>query len=240
VTETVYVYGVVPRDADPDLDSSDVRLVRANGVAALVSDAEDAPVFATRENLTEHARILQEAMDSCGAVLPMRFGIVMPESVLRSEFLDRRAPELSRLIDQVTGRVELNLRGFWEEEKLLREVVESEPALARRREEVRQMPGDAGHFAKIELGEAVAKAVQARTQREQQRILSVLSAGALDVRVQDPTYEHMLVRAAFLIERAHVPQFEKAAEQVASDAPEWVRLKLLGPVPPHSFVELGD
>src|SRR5881227_2514904 len=80
-----YVYGVLRADAadarrplGEGVDGKPVEAVTRNGLAALVSDAPRVPVRATRRNLMAHSRVLQAVIvNDC--VLPMQFGLVMPD-----------------------------------------------------------------------------------------------------------------------------------------------------------------
>ena len=80
-----------------------------------------------------HARVLEQALGR-GTVLPMRFGVVMegPDEVRRRvlERPCRRAHRSARTSSQ--GKVEMRVRAVYEEEALMREIVESHPEIARR------------------------------------------------------------------------------------------------------------
>jgi hypothetical protein len=41
---------------------------------------------------------------------------------------------------------------------------------------------------------------------------------------------------AFLVERSSLSEFEETAERLAEEVHERLRLRLLGPLPPYSFV----
>ena len=141
-----YVYGVVrAKDGVPErIESDDVpdaRLVWAGDIGAIVKTAGDAQV-PDRRALTSHARVLQEAM-SWATVLPMRFGVVMPSDGAVRDELRARRDELVRLLDSFEGRVEISLKAFYEEDVLLREIVDENREIARLREGVRRVPEDA-------------------------------------------------------------------------------------------------
>src|SRR3954449_6778384 len=87
-----YVYGIVRAEAARDLAAPGVdgrrgARVEHGPVAALVSEAPDGPVKASRRNLLAHTEVLQQvAATEC--VLPMQFGVVMPnESGVAEELL---------------------------------------------------------------------------------------------------------------------------------------------------------
>src|SRR3712207_9260252 len=88
-SELRYVYGVVrageaPRVRADGIAGGPVTMIAEDGLAALTSEVPGTELRSGREELTTHARILQEALDG-RVLLPMRSGIVMAstESVRR-------------------------------------------------------------------------------------------------------------------------------------------------------------
>jgi hypothetical protein len=63
--------------------------------------------------LIEHDRIVSSLMDD-GAVLPVRFGTVLPGETDVRELLARRGEELRGQLAHVRGRVEMGLRVTWD------------------------------------------------------------------------------------------------------------------------------
>src|SRR5829696_3295175 len=94
-----YVYGVVRARGAASVRSEGVAggpvtMVAENGLAALTSDVPGSELRSGREELTTHARILEQALEG-GVVLPMRFGIVMEgEDSVRRDLLERHHDEL--------------------------------------------------------------------------------------------------------------------------------------------------
>src|SRR4051812_30854886 len=95
-----YVYGVLAatpgwRPSSEGVDGQGVELVERGKLAALVSNTPTVPVRANRRNLTAHSRVLQEAIAK-RCVLPMRFGVVMPDrDAVREELLGLHAERLT-------------------------------------------------------------------------------------------------------------------------------------------------
>src|SRR6059036_297633 len=95
-----YVYGVITagagwRPPDEGVEGQVVELVERDELAALVSDAPRVPVKANRRNLMAHSRVLQSVIgERC--VLPMRFGVVMPDrEAVADELLGENADWLT-------------------------------------------------------------------------------------------------------------------------------------------------
>jgi len=240
-----YVYGVLraPEGAWPareGVDGQDAGLVTHGHLAALVSDAPTVPVKANRRNLTAHSRVLQEvARERC--ILPMRFGVVMPdrEAVVR-ELLEGRADELRVELDAFEPYVELDLRVICPEEVLLRAVVAERRDVATLRDAIGGKPPDAAYYDRIRLGELVAEAVSAKRETLTSRVAAKLEPLAVATDVGEALHEEMLANLAFLVARDGIAQFDDAVERLGKDFGSNVSLRYVGPLAPHRFVTLAS
>jgi hypothetical protein len=238
-----YVYGIVEASAaEPTgtgIRNAPLRLIPGETAAALVSDLQGEELNFGREEAMTHARVLEEAL-SRGTVLPMRFGVVVadPDEV-RERILDGHAAALAAQLEQLGGKVELAVRAVFEEEPLMREIVQANPEIARRRERLRGQPEDATYYERIGLGEMVAAAVERARENNAHTILEVLSPLALAVEIGQPSHERVVLSASFLVDRAGLDRFDQALEEIAAGQAGRIRFKLTGPLPPHSFVQLA-
>lgn len=238
-----YVYGVVRASKDPRVRSEGVAggpvgAVAAEQIAALTSEVPDEELRAGREELTTHARVLEEALEG-GVLLPMRFGVVMEsEESVRRDLLERHRDELLAQLDELDGKIELNVKAIYEEDALMREVVQSDSAIARLRESLQGKSEDATYYERIRLGEMVAEGVEAKRGHDADLILTRLTELADAVETGQPMHERMAVNASFLVARTGTPAFEDALEQLGGEQAGRIRFKLAGPLPPHSFVRL--
>lgn len=236
-----YVYGVVRADAAPAMDAvgvarqAPVRIVKSGGLAAMVSDVDEGFVEATREDLDRHMALLQQAAVS-STVIPLRFGTVLPDDdAVERELLGARATDIERLLSALDGRVELSLSGTYEEQ-VLGEVVAEDREVAALRERVRGRDEAATYYDRIRLGELVANAMAAKRERDAERVLATLRPLADDVHVGDVAHERSVFTAAFLVHRDRLPEFDRAAEEVAAQNRERIRFRYAGPLPPYDFV----
>lgn len=243
VDSATYVYGVVSGDArapqGSGIGGSELKLVRSDGIAALVSDIDDGELTFGRDAVTTHAQVLEAALE-LGTVLPMRFGVVMEgDEAVRSDLLAPHGEQLRRQLQELAGKVELKLRVTYDEAQLMREVLQEDPEIARARDALQGAPEDATYYARIQLGERVASAVERRRQADAGAILETLVPLALDVEVADPAHERIVVSASFLVELDRIEQFDAAVDEIGRAQAERMRLRYTGPLPPHSFVELA-
>src|SRR4051812_3767960 len=191
-----YVYGVVGAKGGPDVGASgiggtDVGVLPYREVAALVSDVT-VPIRAKRRELMSHSAVLNEAAAS-DTVLPLRFGTTFPDAeAVVAEFLEPRYEELRGLLRKFEGRVELMVKAFYHEEAILAEIVRGDPRIARLSAATRNRPEAVTQAERIELGSAVAAALEARTNADAAEILETLRPFALDVWVDDAPIEHQV------------------------------------------------
>ena len=83
-----------------------------------------------------------------------------------------------------------------------------------------------------------ADELRVRTSRDARAILDRLGSVAVDRQVDEELIEDQVLRASFLVERKHVPAFDKAMDELASGQAGRIDFKYVGPLPPHSFVGL--
>jgi hypothetical protein len=235
VSTAVYVYGVVAADADKvgteGVSGAEVERVVSGPLAALVSRLPEEGLRMRRRDLQAHLAVLERAFERT-TVVPCRFGMVLPdEDAVRRELLDARREELARALERLDGRVQLNVRVDFDEEEVLREIVVADREIAALRRRTQEL-GDAGHFARIRLGELVAAAVAARRESDAERVLAALRAAADDVAV-DAAGDLRVLKASFLVRDAG--RFEAVLEGLARVEAPQLRFESIGPLPPTAF-----
>lgn len=238
-----YVYGVISAKADPPagpgIGGAGLELIRAEDLAALVSDIDGGEIALGREAMTTHARVLEQAL-TAGTVLPMRFGVVMSdEDAVRADLLDAHGAQLRSQLEDLAGKVELKLRATYEEERLMREVMAQDPEILRLRDSLRGVPEDATYYARIQLGELVAAGVERARHADSDAILGALVPLSVAVEASEPAHERIAADASFLVERERIAEFDDEVDRIGRAQAGRLRLKLTGPLPPHSFVRLA-
>jgi hypothetical protein len=243
-TTAKYVYGVVRTPAKggfkgKGIHGKPLRTVSWEGLGALTSDVPDAELEAGRDELLTHSRVLERALER-GAILPMRFGTVMPsEASVRDDLLAAHREELEAQLEDMRGKVEINIKGIYEEQPVLEEVVRENPEIAQIRESLQGKPEEATYYERIRLGELVAEALTAKREIDGRVFVDRLSSHAVGVEVGQATHERMAVNASFLVERDRLADFERTTEELGAEQAGRIRFRYTGPLPPHSFVELA-
>ena len=239
----LYCYGVMrakaaKRQRGSGLGGKPVEPVVFDELAALTSEVPPGKVQAKRADLLRHFDVLGNAFEK-GTVLPLRFGIVFgDEGSVVEDFLRPRHDELVRLLRELHDRVELRVSAHYRADAVLAEIVQENPRIARLREATRGR-GASAQPALIELGELVAAELRARTAHDSRALLERLRGFALQYELDDEPIENQVLRGSFLVERGRVKVFDAALEDFASAQAGRIDVKLVGPLPPHSFVELN-
>lgn len=233
----VHVHGVVSGSERAEAPDG-ARLIPHGEVAALVSDTRGGELVATRM-LRTHWRVLEEAAATT-TVVPVRFGTVLAgDRAVVDEFLAPRHDRLVATLAELAGKVQLTVKGSYEEDVLMREVVERSPAVARLRERVRTLPEAAAYYDRIELGRLVAAEVERARERDAALVIERLEPLAVAVSRETPATPETAVNAAFLVERARVDEFSAAVAALGRELGDRIGLRYLGPLPPYSFAGEG-
>jgi hypothetical protein len=138
----------------------------------------------------------------------------------------------------MAGKVQLTVKGFYEEDALMAGIVARSPAIARLREHVRGVPEAASYYKRIELGQRVAAAVERTREQDADEVFERLRPLAVDARLEPPSTPDSAVNAAFLVEEGRVDEFGKAVAALGRELAGRIRLQQIGPLPPYSFT--GD
>jgi hypothetical protein len=237
-----YVYGITragaARKLPPEgVEGKPVSRVERGDLAALVSEAPQVPVKANRRNLLAHTEVLQEVVKT-DCVLPMQFGVVMPdEAAVEQELLAAHEDALAEQLTAFEPHVEVDLKVTCPEEVLLRTVIAERPDIAEMRESLRGRPPDATYAERINLGEAVAAAVEEKRAALLAHVVSRLEPHAVSTAVGEPTHEQMLVNVAFLVARTELANFDDHVDAVAKELGQDMLCRYTGPLPPFHFVE---
>jgi hypothetical protein len=233
----VLVHGVAPAAERRELSEPGLRWVTHGELAALVGSAGGAELGAAR-TLRLHWRVLEELARSA-TVVPVRFGTAMAdEQAVVDDLLAPRQDELRSLLAELAGKVQLTVKGDFDQEQLLRGVVASSPAVARLRERVRRVPEAAGYYDRIRLGQLVAEDVERERTRCTARMMERLEPLAVAAREEQVSSIDAAVNAAFLVERDGEATFRAAVKALEQELAGAVVLRCIGPLPAYSFSDL--
>jgi hypothetical protein len=230
----IHLHGVTAASKRKAVESAGARAIAHRDLAAIVSDAAAEGTRAA-DLMRRHWRIL-EAIAQDSTVVPVRFGTAMAdEHAVVEQFLAPRHDALAEQLAALDGKVQLTVKGTYDEQELMRSIVASSPAVARLRERLRSLPDPAGRNERIQLGELVAAEVERARQRDAAWLLERLAHLAVATSSEPASGIDGAVNAAFLVERTRVEEFSDAVGAAAEELAGRVRLRYLGPLPPYAF-----
>ncbi len=237
-----YVYGIVPSDFDlpplRGLDDVEVELVALDDLAAVVSSfALDRPPGRKAE-LVAHSRVV-DALAEAGAVVPVQFGSVLEHDPAAVEELLAEQSDVARVtLEHVQGKVQMNLRVSYVEERVLEEVVRENPRIAELHRRTRDLPEGAVHPDLVELGELVSAAMSAKSAEDAETVTEAVTTHPVEM-VERPGggVEHV-IDLALLVPAQQTDALVQTLEDYAAQTHERLRWRLVGPVAPYDFA--GD
>lgn len=215
----------------------EVHTVRYDGLAAVVSDAPLAKYPVSRENALTHQRVV-EAVMARTTVLPVRFGTVAETEEEMVKILEERQGEFRDTLGRMRGKVELGVKAIWKPGVVFREIEEEIPAIRRLKSEIQGRPPERTHFQRIQIGEWVEAALQAKREREGREVLEALLGLCEDCRENRALHDRMLLNAAFLVSERKQPAFDGALNSLEAEKGDRMDFKYVGPVPPYNFVHI--
>ena len=238
----VYVYGIIAAaDAasmsHTGVEGSPVRTIDEGDLAALVSDVAGGALAAARE-VRAHWRVL-EAASAQATILPVRFGTVMDDdAAVREQLLTANAQRLEALLKELTGRVQVGVKGTYQQDELLRGVVAASPTVAALRKKIDGLPEQATYYERIRLGELVAAEVERRRDEDGARARARLEPLAVATRSEGAGVPDAAFNLAFLVERERLDEFTVAVNDVIAQLGDSIDVRYFGPLAPYSFADM--
>jgi hypothetical protein len=239
-----YVYGIVPGDVELDPETrgvgdppAKVDLVRSGDLAALVSEVDKDQPLGRPEDLMAHQQLLDAAAPEA-PVLPLRFGAVLSDKdAVASELLDANHDDFAAALSELEGRVQFVVKGRYEEDAVLKEVLAENPEADDLREQIRAHGDeDATRDLRIQLGEMISEAITAKREADTRKVGDALEPVAVASNVREPSHERDAANVAVLVETAKQDDLERAVSELAKEWEGRVDVRLLGPMAPYDFV----
>lgn len=216
-----------------------VRTIAFNDLVAVVSDVPGTHFALTRENLLEHQRVLEEVLGRSD-VLPFSFGTVAgSDEEVRELLLEGGFDALHEQLEYVRGCVELEVKAFWDQERLFAEVAQENDEVRALRDTIPLLPDSEVAAASITLGQLTEQEIELKSTWEADGILAVLEQHAVDVLVSPNLTDAMLLNAAFLVEREREKDFDGAVFGLGEAQVGRLIFNYVGPLPPYSFINLA-
>ena len=246
--EGKYIYCVIKERAPKKFnilgqEEKGVYTINEGDLAIAVSDTPKEEYSFIKEHLTCHQKVIEQVMKEGYDVLPVRFGTVAKsEEDIREKILKAKRKEFLETFPIVEGRIELGLRALWKEmPSIFQEIVAQNPEIQRAKKEAQK---NLNQFRVASVGELVQKALDAKREKEAEKIFSSLKELAVDfkerelLRSREIMKDSMILSSAFLVPKKNEKEFDKRVDALTEEYAERIKFIYMGPIPPFNFVEL--
>ncbi len=238
----IFLYAVVPSDVEPVPNAQgvgsppgQVRVIRRDDLAALVSDVNLDEPIGRPDDLTAYQRLLDGAA-TVAPVVPVRFGTVMDAPGGVEDWLNDCHDELTDALDEVDGRVQYTVRGRFDEQAFISAFLAENADAARLADRVRGTSEAQSRPDRIQLGQRITQAVDQRQQAESSELVAALTKYAVASAPVPSGHEMDAVNIAWLVRTDQEEVFVRAVEDFAEKRRDLMHMRLLGPQAPYDFV----
>jgi len=214
-------------------------------IAAVISASPIMKYPISRENTMAHQKVLEALMNDF-TVLPVKFstvassknGVCAAERI-REEVLKARYEELKDLLIKMDEKIELGLKAFWVDMKIVfQEIVDENSEIKRLRRKLVSKPAAQPFGEKATLGEMVKNALERKKATEEKDILNVLKTTCVDWRSNKVFGDNMITNSAFLVKKSKMEEFDELVDKLSTTYDGRMKFKYVGPIAPINFAEI--
>jgi len=242
--ERKYIYGII-EEAKPmrfsflGVGDAEVYTINHRELAAVVSDTALEEIDPTRKDVRAHTVVQDELLKNC-SLLPMGFGMIADSKDDVLKLLEKNYQGLTRELVRLAGKVEVELKVYWDQEAMIKELQGGSEELTRLKTKVKnaQSPIEAQRLL-VEAGKLVERIALDWKARYADRVYTVLKGLSIDARLNNPLGVKNVLNASFLIERARESDFQKEVFKLDSQYQGKVNFKYVGPLAPYNFVNVN-
>jgi hypothetical protein len=242
-TNSSYLYGVVPAEAEKDfgpigLDGGNVRTVRDGGIGIVTSEsgrirfAEVAPER-TLQCLAQHQRVLERVALS-SPVIPLKFGTYADDEGQILAILRSGRSEFAGALEKYADKVEMDLSASWTDMKSVLAEIASEEVVILAKARI----GDQSRATtaqRVGVGQLVKELLDQKNKAVAERLLVALRGKWQNIVVNPARDDSAFLNAAVLINRAEEGEFDRVLEQLDRRHAGEINFRSVGPLPPYSF-----
>jgi hypothetical protein len=216
-----------------------VSTIGYEDLSAVISNSPLDKYVVNKENLIAHEKVVEEVMKNY-TVLPMRFCTVASSAEEVRNLLRKRYLELKSLLKDMDNKIELGVKAFWKEMKVIfQEMVDEDKKIKSLKEKIAKKSLQESYTEGINLGKIVKTALELKREKEGQEILNVLKRISHHFHLNKTEGDEMLINAVFLVDRAREREFDNQVQELVSKYSPRVKFKYIGPTPPYNFVNLN-
>lgn len=241
--ERKYIYGII-QEPEPrrfnfcSVGDAGVYAINYRELAAMVSDTGLEEIDPTRKNVRAHTVVQDELLKSY-TLLPMSFGMIAHSKDDVLKLLERNYQGLTGELRRLAGKVEVELKVFWDQEAMIKELQRGSEEITKLKAKINNAPSPVeAHKLLVEAGKLVERIALDWKAKYADQVYTILKGLSIDARLNNPLGVKNILNASFLIERARESDFQKEVFRLDSQYQGKVNFKYVGPLAPYSFVNL--
>jgi len=241
--QSAYIYGIIEepqpkRFSFSGIGGADVYTINHESIAAVVSETELSEIDPTRKNVQAHT-IVQEELLKEYCLLPMGFGMVADDEGEVHRLLESNYDGLLGELHRLVGKIEVELKVFWEQEAVMKEIQEESQEFSRLKARVNaaSSPLEVRNQL-VEAGKLVEAIVQNWKTKYAELVYAILQELAYEAKVNNPVGIKNLLNTSFLIEKSRESEFKEQVYKLDARFQDRMNFKYVGPLPPYNFVNL--
>lgn len=238
-----HLYGIISTEnSDKGLNlAPPVYGVQEGGLTAVVSDTEitdyrTLPQEELLQHLLHHQQIIESILPHA-TILPIQFGSLLETDRQIQAMLASHQARLEKTWRDLAGFIQMELVLLWEVNTAVQQVGQELNIPQIQAEMATQAPAEQRR-TQIEVGRMIQVGI-ARKQNELEQLVRDELEGIAQNIVKNPQMdEEMAVNLAVLLRQADSPAFEAALNQIDEKTAGAYLIRAVGPLPPHSFVQV--
>ncbi len=241
----LYLYGIFPAPGPQNLeaqglDKQSVQMHIFDGFAFLYSEAQQERYLASRRNLLDHEKVLEQAMQAgYRTLLPLQFGLIIEDwAAVNQQLTGPHSTSLQQLFQKLEGRREVSIKLFWDADAELQMLLAENEQLRTERDRLEGKSLSMDQV--IQIGQAIEKAVEARKKAIIQAFQNVLNPLAIATLENDPMTEAMIYNAAYLIDWDSEANFSEQVEVLDHQFEGRLRIRYNNFTAPYNFAQLDQ
>ncbi len=242
-----YIYCIIVSDYDVSLGPIGiggrgdlVSTIGFDGLCMVVSDHPLSRFVVNPENMLAHQRVIEEVMKEFRSVLPIRFGTIAATPDEIRNLLNRRYSEFMELLKQFENKVELNVRGTWNNMGMIyKEIDKSHIELQKIRAEIEKLPDNEKRNLKItEAGNLVEHALIQKKEEEAEKIIDAFRKSVFEYKHNKTSGDAMFMNTAFLVNSGREVEFDNIMAGLGVKYQDRSDFVYTAPLPIFNFIDL--
>jgi hypothetical protein len=246
---TTYVYGIIPAGsqvvfdevAGVDDERDEVYTVPHRDIAAVVSASPLADYRGLKRDqaaryLVAHQRVV-EAVMKVFPVLPAKFGTVLPDEAWVSRLLAQGETLFRTTLEKFSDLIQMEVVVLQNLQEVFQEIGQEEH-IAQLKAQIAGRPPEETLIERVAIGQMVHASLEKRRASLHDHLIYWLGKAALDLVVNPPMDDSMVVNVALLVDEAGQEALDQQLELLDEEFEGQLTFRRVGPLPPYSFATI--